>query len=269
MQISGPVFLKGRGAVSIAVIAQSSDVVGQGVQPHIGDMLGIKTYGNAPVKGGSGYAEILKARKQEVVHHLILPGYRLDKFRVLVDVVDEPRSVLAHAEEISLLLGRLYLAAAVGTLAVHQLGLREKGLAGGAVKALVVSLINISLIVKALENLLNLGLVVLVRGADELIIGGVHQVPDPLNLRRSLVHKLLGRHPCGLSLLLDLLTVLIGAGLEKYISALGPLIAGNGVRQHDLVGIADMGLAGGVGDGGGNIIWLLAVFTHLSFPHFH
>ena len=89
-------------------------------------MLGIKAYRNPPAKGGSGYTEILKARKQEVVHHLVFPGNRLNKFRVSVDVLNQPIRIFAHFEEICLLLGRLHLSAAVGAFAVHQLGFGEK-----------------------------------------------------------------------------------------------------------------------------------------------
>ena len=70
---------------------------------------------------------------------------------MLIDILDQPGSVLAHAEEIRLLLGRFYLASAVRTLAVHQLGLSEKGLAGSTVKALISALVDIALIIKLLK----------------------------------------------------------------------------------------------------------------------
>ena len=250
--------------MSFAVVAQSGNVVGQGIQPHISHMLRIKGNGNSPVKSSSGYAQILKARQQEIVHHLILSGNRLDELRMFVDILNQPGSVFAHTEEVGLLLGRLHLPAAVGALAVHQLRLGEEGLAGRAVKSFVIPLIDVSLVVEALENLLNLGLMVLVRGADKFVVGSIHQIPNPLNLRCGLVHKLLGRYASSLGLLLDFLAVLIGSGLEKYIPALGSLIAGNGIRQHDFIGVSNVGLAGSVGNGRGNIIWLFTILTHVS-----
>ena len=268
VKIRRPEFLKLLRALPVAVVADARDIVGQGVQPHIGHVLGIKGHRNAPGKGGPGHAQILEAGKKEIVHHLILPGDRLDKLRMLVDVLNELRRVLAHAEEVGLLLSRLHLPAAVRALAVHQLGLREEGLAGRAVEALIVALIDVALVIEFLKNLLHLGLMVLVCGADELVVGGVHQIPDALNLSGDLIHKSLGAHPCGLGLLLDLLAVLVRTRLEKYIISLGPLVPGNAVRENDLIGVADVGFPGGVGDGRRNIVWFLTVLTHMIIPLF-
>ena len=182
---------------------------------------------------------------------------------MLIDILDQPGSVLAHAEEIRLLLGRFYLASAVRTLAVHQLGLTEKGLAGSAVQPLVISLIDIALVVKLLENLLHLGLMVLVRGADKLIIGSVHQIPNPLYLSSCLVHELLGSNTCCLSLFFNLLSMLVRTCLEEHVISLLPLISGYAVSQNDFIGIADMRLAGSIGNGRGNIIWLFTILTHM------
>ena len=51
--------------------------------------------------------------------------------------------------------------------------------------------------------------------------------------------------------------LLIGAGLEIDIIAGHALIAGNGVRQNDFIGIADMGLGRRIGNGCGYIIRFL------------
>ena len=57
---------------------------------------------------------------------------------------------------------------------ILKLGFGEKGFTRRAVHALVVALINITLLVELFEDLLHLLLVVIVRGADELVVGGVH-----------------------------------------------------------------------------------------------
>ena len=119
MKICRPVFLEQFTVIAIAVVAKAGDIVGQCIQPYIGNMLRIKGNRNAPGEGGSGYAQILQTRKQEIVHHLVLSGYRLDELRMLVDVRNQAVCVFAHFEEVSLLLGRLYLAAAVRALAVY------------------------------------------------------------------------------------------------------------------------------------------------------
>ena len=88
-------------------------------------------------------------------------------------MLDELVSILAHTEEICLLLGGFYLSATVGTLSVNKLAFRPEGLTRSTVHPLISSLINVTLIVKALENFLNLSLVILVRCADKFIIGNI------------------------------------------------------------------------------------------------
>ena len=226
-------------------------------------MLRIEIHRDTPFERGTGYAEILQARKQKVIHHLILSGNRLNEFRMLVDMVNQAVSVFAHTEEISLFLGRLHLAAAVRTLAVHQLGLGPEGLAGSTVHALVSALVNIALVVQLLEDLLYLLLMIIVGGTDEFIIGSVHQIPDALNLGRYVIHEFLRSNACLLSLQLDLLTVLVGSGLEEYVVALESPETGNGVRQYDFIGVSNVGLAGCVGNGRGHVKLFLFHFLPL------
>ena len=92
---------------------------------------------------------------------------------MLINVLDQSVRILAHTEEVSLLLGRLYHAAAVRALAVHQLGLRPERLTGSTVHSLIGPLVNISLIVETLEDLLYLLLMILIGSTDELIIRNI------------------------------------------------------------------------------------------------
>ena len=119
MKVCRPVFLKQLSVVSVAVVAKTGDVVCQGIQPYIGNVLRIEGNRNSPGKGGSGYAQILQSRKQEVVHHLILSGYRLDELRMLVDIRDQAVCVFAHSEEVCFFLCRLHFTSAVRALAVY------------------------------------------------------------------------------------------------------------------------------------------------------
>ncbi len=121
VKVRGPELLVLLRAVPLRVIADSCDIVGQRVQPHINYVFVVKIHGNPPFEGCPGHAQILQTRQQEIVHHLVLPGHRLDKLRMLVDMPDQPVRVFAHTEKISLLLRGLYLPAAVRTFPVHQL----------------------------------------------------------------------------------------------------------------------------------------------------
>ena len=106
-------------------------------------------------------------------------------------------------------------------------------------------------------------------GTDKFIIRSIHQIPDTLDLACSLIYKLLWSDACSLCLLLDLLSVLIGTGLEEHIVSLSSLISCNTVCQHDLIGVADMRLTGSICDGSCNIIrFFLTILTHILNPSF-
>ena len=266
--VGGPVVV----VVVVLVVeqAQGGGVVEQGVHPHIDHVAGVKVHGHPPGEGGPGDAQVLQAGLDEVVHHLVNPGAGLEEVGVLQQVLDAV-GVLGQAEEVSLLLRVLDLPAAVGTLAVHQLALGPEGLAGLAVLAHVLALIDVPLVVHGLEDLLDGGHVVVVGGADEAVVGDVHQLPQvqhALLPGDDVVHKLLGGDAGLLGLVLDLLAVLVGAGEEEDVIALQALVAGHGVGGHGAVGVADVELVRGVVDGGGDVeFFLLGSFHSRSILH--
>ena len=266
VQVGGPQLLILLAAVSVRVIADTGDVVGQRVQPHIDHMPVVEIHGNAPLEGGSGHAQILQTGKQEVVHHFVFAGHGLNELRMFIDMPDQPVRILAHLKKVSLFLRGLHLASAVGALSVHQLGLGPEGFAGRAVQSFVIAFVNIALVIQLFENLLHLLYVRRVRGADELVVGGSHQIPQTLHLARHFIHIFLGGHARLFGLQLDLLTVLIRSGLEEHIVAVLSLEPGDAVRQHGLIGVADMGLAGGVGNGRGDIIFSFHLYAHFLAP---
>ena len=147
MQIRRPVPLKLLRTLTAALIPNPGDIVRKRIQPYIDHMLRIKIHRNPPLERRPGHAEILKPRKQEIIHHLILARHRLDEFRMRIDMLDQTVRILAHLEEIRLLLRRLNLASAVRTLAVHQLRLCEEGLAGRTIHPLIIPLVNVSLVI--------------------------------------------------------------------------------------------------------------------------
>ena len=76
-------------------------------------MLGVEVNGDAPLEARAGDAEVLQARVNEVVDHLVDAGARQQEVRVDEQVTHAVR-VLGQAEEIGLLLGVHNGAAAVG-----------------------------------------------------------------------------------------------------------------------------------------------------------
>ena len=69
--------------ILVVAVAQSSDVVGQGVHPHIDHMTRVKIYRDAPGKGGAGDTQIFQPWLNKVIHHLVDPGAGLQEVRVL------------------------------------------------------------------------------------------------------------------------------------------------------------------------------------------
>ena len=217
-------------------------------------MLGVKG-GNAPGKGGSGNAEILQAalNLEEVVDHFLLSGLGPDKLGVVLDVLDQSVGILAHLEEVSLLGCLDQLSAALGALAIGYLRIGIEGFVGRAIPALVVSLIDIALLVESLEDLGHSGDVIVVGGADEVVVACTHAVKNGLDLACYVVHVLLRRDACFLGAVLDLLAVLVRAGAEENVVAALSLIAGNRVGHDDLVGVAEVRLLGCIRDRGRDI----------------
>ena len=110
---------------------------------------------------------------------------------------------------------------------------------------------------------------VVVRGADEAVVGDVHQPPEVQHAAgalHDLIDKLLGGDAGGGSLVLDLLAMLVCAGEEHHILPLEPVVAGEGVRGHGAVGVADVQLVGGIVNGGGDIELLLIHGRFDLFP---
>ena len=72
VKVCRPEFVELFCTFSIAVVTDSCDVVCEGIKPYIYYVFRIEVYRNSPFERGSGYSEILKSRKKEVVHHFVL-----------------------------------------------------------------------------------------------------------------------------------------------------------------------------------------------------
>jgi len=263
MHVGGPVFVQ----IVIAVVfeAQGGHVVKEGVDPYIDHMARVKVHRHAPGEAGPGHAQVLQTGIDEVADHLVDPAPGLQIVRVHQQVPD-PVGVLGQPEEVGFFLRILDLPAAVGAFAVLQLALGPEALAGLAVFALISSLVDVAVVVHLPEDFLDGGHMIVVGGADEPVVGNVHQLPQVLNALGAgddLVHELLGGDPGGFGLVLDFLAMLVGAGQEHHIIALKPLIAGHGVRGHGAVGVADVQPGRRVVNGGRDVkLPLGTLFAH-------
>ena len=178
---------------------------------------------------------------------------------MLVDIGDEAVRIFAHTEEVCLLRNLLHGAVAVGAAAVLiQLQLRPVALARRAVEPLVRPLVNITLIVDLLKNILYELIMARLGGANEVVIGDAEQPPEFLKARDNAVDVLKGRHALLLRRLLNLLPVLIRAGQKEHIAAREPLEPRNRVRNRRAVRVPDVQLRAWVVNWCGNVKWSLS-----------
>ncbi len=186
--------------VRLIAVAQRGNVVAQRVNPDIHGVLGVKGNGDAPLDRGAGNTGVLQALLDKG-DHLVLPALGLDALGILLVVLQQAVGILAGLEEVGLLVGIIDLAAAVGALAVHQLAVGPEALAGLAVVADVLALIDIALLIQLGEDLLAGLHMVVIGGADEAVIADIQQLPQILDGGNDPVNVLLGgsrlhRRPC-------------------------------------------------------------------------
>ncbi len=77
-------------------------------------------------------------------------------------------------------------------------------------------------------------------GADEVVVGQSHPVPERAELGGDFIGELLRSLSRGLRGALDLLSVLVGAGEKVGVKAHQALAPGNGVAGNGGVGVPDV-----------------------------
>ena len=164
-------------AVVIRTIAQSSDIVGEGVYPNIYNMTGVKFHGYPPFKRGTGNGKVFQTGLEEVVDHFVLARVWLKEFRVFFHILDDSVLIFGKAEEIAFLLQQFHIPTTVGAFAVYQLVFGKERFTRGAVPAFIRAFVNISLIIQLLENFLHDFDMIVIGGTNELIIGNAEGLP--------------------------------------------------------------------------------------------
>ena len=250
--------------ITIVHVAQSGGVVEERIHPDIDHVARVKVHRHSPLEAGTGDTEVLKARLDEVVDHLVDTGGGLQESAGLQKVL-HGLGIFGKAEEIGLLLSVMDGTSAVRAAAVYQLALSPEALTGRAVFALISAFINIPVVVHFAEDTLDGGDVVIVGRADETVVRDIHELPevqDTAGAFDDLIHKGLGRDASFLRFFLDLLAMFIRAGKEHNIIAPQALIAGDGVSGDGAVGVADVKLIRGIIDRRGDEE---GFFRHLYF----
>ena len=212
VQLRRPVLFKPR--LILRAVAERGDVVRERVEPHVDHMRRVVRHRNAPGKAGARDREIAQAAAHEG-HDLIAARLRLDELRVLFVKGEQLVFKRGELEEVVLLADCLGDAT---TLRAGRAGRDlDVGLIGDAVLAAPGGLIEKAALLEHVPQLMHAALVALFRGADEVVVGEAHAVPQAAKLRRNLVGKLL-RAGAGLcSRALDLLAVFVGPGQEPHV----------------------------------------------------
>ena len=200
VQICRPVFFIQIAVVAVYIISQSGNIVAQCIQPYIYNVTRIKVYRDSPFKTGSGNTQILQTRFQEVVYHLIFTGNRLDKLRMVLNMLHKTILIFTEFQKVRFFLCRLALSATIRALAIYQLGSRKERLTWCTIHSFIETFINIPFVIQLFEDLLNLSFMILIRCTDKLIIGSVHQIPDSVDLCGYIIYKLFWCNACFFSL---------------------------------------------------------------------
>ena len=138
-------------------------------------------------------------------------------------------------------------------VALRDLALGLEVRAAGAVPALVGAGVHVAGVVHALEDLLHLGLVLGVAGADEEVVGHLQLGHQRLEAGRDAIDELLRRQPLPLRGLGDRLAVLVGAGEEEHLLAPLAHVAGQHVGGDRRVRVPQVGRRVDVVDGRGDV----------------
>ena len=238
-----------------AFVCDGRVVVGQGVEPDVGDERLIKGQFDAPGQTG------LRTRDAQVVHRLlqeledlVLAEARRDEVRVRAEVLDQPGLELRQLE-IVVLFGRL------GDLAVdlrpgavrRPILVREELFLPGRIPVGLLAFVDEALVEKLLEELLDDLLVPRFGRTDIVVVRDIEVAQHALEDCGDLIDQDLRFDAALERRLLDLLAMFVEPGQEVDRASAHAHVAGDHVGEDFLVGMAEVRRAVGVVDGRGDV----------------
>ncbi len=236
--------------------AGAGEVVRQRVEPDVGALHLAVARGarerHAPAEPRARRRDVLETLLEEA-EDLVAAARRRAERGLLDEERAQPVGVGREAEEPVALLRPLQLACRVQrAAAVDDLVLRLERFAADAVAP------GVGLLVEGIgrafedarDERLHADLVGVGGGADELVVGEPEARPDRREARGDVVDERLRRRPRLLGRLGDLLAVLVHPDHEMDVAAERAMEPGDHVGADLLEGVADVGIAVGVVDGG-------------------
>jgi hypothetical protein len=238
----------------VAFVADGADVVHQRVEPHVADVVLVEGQLDAPGQPAFGPrdAEVLQRLAQEAQGLVAADSGWMNSGCDWMWPISQSW-YLAHLEEVVGLLDALDVGQVLRLLALGQVLLGDKGLAGHVVPAVVVSGVDVAAVVEVLENGLHDAGVARLSGADEVVVLDLHEAQQRAEVLAELVAvRLRADAPQGRAAQ-HLLAVLIGAGEHPHVVAAAAVPAAERVGGDRGVGVADVGLVVDVVDRRGDV----------------
>jgi hypothetical protein len=220
-------------------VRERAQVVDERVYPDIGDLLLVPGDRHAPRLPSTADAEILKAPLDEAAR-LVVPEPRQDELRPLVVKREQSILIGREPEEVVLLLDVLRRDPVLRAEAVDEIGLALELLAADAVQPCVDVLIDVAVVVDALQKLLDEALVTLVGRPDEEVVLSIDPSRQLAPVFGDAVDVRLGVEPLLLGDAVDLRGVLVGAGEEERLLAALAVVPDQCVGGNRRVRVADV-----------------------------
>ena len=195
---------------------------------------------------------------------------RQDEAGIVLVKLQQLVLVLRQAEEIGLLLrpfhGRPLRPKPHPIRAEHGFAFGVKGFVADGVPALIAVEIDVARLLHAPPDFAHKLEMARLARRDEIVVADLKRRQHVLELRRVLVRQLIGRDAELGRGLLHLEAVRIDAGHEIHRVAVEPLETGERIGRHGLIGMADMRLGVGIGDGRANCKMRFCFgFCHIAF----
>ena len=198
-------------------------IVHQCVQPHVDHVRGIARHRDAPLHAGAADGKVAQAGAHER-HHFVAASLRTDKFRMLLIM---PQQFLFHRrqlEEIIFFAHRFGGTPALRTRRARP-GIVHVQLVVHAILPGIAAFVDESFFLQAAEHPLHAAGVALFGGADKIVVGDAHGIPQRAILARDPRGELLRRNPRRRRRTLDLLSMLVGAGEKQRVLAQHAVVA--------------------------------------------
>mmetsp|Transcript_1237 Transcript_1237/g.2427 ORF Transcript_1237/g.2427 Transcript_1237/m.2427 type:complete len:308 (-) Transcript_1237:1408-2331(-) len=248
----------------------SRNVVGQGIQPNVHDVIVIEALGDwdTPRKCGSTDGEISQIVLLETSQNHVAMLLGLNKFRIILNVLDQLVMVLGHFEKVRLFFHPFQGLARCGILKIGELRLiiRDKRFFTNVVPSRILVQINITCCVTPLPQGLRRTFVSIRRRSYIVIKGYFGTLIEYLEARDKLVAHRQRVNAFGRGRIRNLLSVLVGSSQEIHgiVVARKSLVPSNHIRRRPFVGVTHVAWTIGIVNGRGNIKRLFGVWANSS-----